>query len=55
MIKEADEVVGALSALFGGGSQSSKLGDMTFADPGLASMLSGIDNVRYPGWGYSLE
>jgi len=42
VIKEADEVVGALSALFGGGSQSSKLGDMTFADPGLASMLSAL-------------
>ena len=43
MLKEADEVVGALSALFGGGSPSAKLGNMTFAaDPGLASMLSGM-------------
>ena len=42
VLKEADEVVGALSALFGGGSQTDKLGNMTFADPGLASMLSGM-------------
>ena len=43
VVKEADEVVGALSALFGGGSPSAKLGNMTFAaDPGLASMLSGM-------------
>lgn len=48
VLKEADEVVGALSALFGGGSQTDKLGNMTFADPGLASMLSamGAGNIR---------
>ena len=42
MLKEADEPVGALSALFGGGLQSAKLGNMSFADPGLAKMFSGI-------------
>lgn len=40
VLKEADEVVGALSALFGGGSQSMNLGNMTFGDPGMASMFS---------------
>ena len=42
VLKEADEVVGALSALFGGGSQSLNLGNMTCADPGMANMLSGM-------------
>ena len=42
MLKEADEVVGALSALFGGGSQSMKLSNMTFGDPGMSSMFSGV-------------
>ena len=42
VLKEADEVVGALSALFGRGTQGLKLGNMTFADPGMASMLSGM-------------
>ncbi|CAH3149286.1 unnamed protein product [Porites lobata] len=45
VLKEAEEPVSALSALFGGGgSQSSKLGSMTFAaDPsGLASMFSAL-------------
>ena len=43
VLKEADEAVGALSALFGGGSQSGNLGNMTIAGgpSGLASMLSG--------------
>lgn len=47
MLKEADEPVSALSALFGGGSQSSKVGSMTFAaDPsGLASMFSGTVRI----------
>lgn len=48
VLKEAEEPVSALSALFGGGgSQSSKLGSMTFAsDPsGLASMFSGTVRV----------
>ena len=44
MLKEADEVVGALSALFGGGSQGLNLGNMTFANPGMASMLTGTSS-----------
>ena len=44
VLKEADEVVGALSALFGGGSQGLNLGNMTFANPGMASMLSGTSS-----------
>lgn len=44
MLKEADEAVGALSALFGGGSQSLNLGNMTFADPSMAGMLSGMSS-----------
>ena len=50
VLKEAEEPVSALSALFGGGgSQSSKLGSMTFAaDPsGLASMFSGTVRVYW--------
>lgn len=48
VLKEADEVVGALSALFGGGSQGLNLGNMTFANPGMASILSamGGGNIR---------
>ncbi|XP_068707010.1 stomatin-like protein 1 [Montipora foliosa] len=42
VLKEADEPVGALSALFGGGLQSAKLGNMSFADPGLAKMFSAL-------------
>ena len=42
VLKEADGPVGALSALFGGGLQSAKLGNMSFADPGLSRMLSGM-------------
>ena len=41
-MKEADGPVVALSALFGGGLQSAKLGNMSFADPGLTRMLSGM-------------
>lgn len=41
-MKEADGPVGALSALFGGGLQSAKLGNMSFADPALTRMLSGM-------------
>ena len=44
MLKEADEVVGALSALFGGGSQGLNLGNMTFANPGMAGMLTGMSS-----------
>lgn len=44
VLKEADEAVGALSALFGGGSQSGNLGNLTIAGgpSGLASMLSAM-------------
>ncbi|KAL9962945.1 hypothetical protein ACROYT_G032103 [Oculina patagonica] len=42
VLKEADEVVGALSALFGGGSQGLNLSNMTFADPSMTSMLSAM-------------
>ena len=49
MLKEADEVVGALSALFGGGSQGLNLGNMTFANPGMASMLSGMSSLNPRG------
>jgi len=45
VLKEADEVVGALSALFGGGSQGLNLGNMTFANPGMAGMLSGMSSL----------
>lgn len=50
MLKEADEVVGALSALFGGGSQGLNLGNMTFANPGMAGMLTGMSSEN-PGEG----
>lgn len=48
VLKEADEVVGALSALFGGGSQGLNLGNMTFANPGMAGMLTAMagGNIR---------
>ena len=48
VLKEADEAVGALSALFGGGSQSGNLGNLTIAGgpSGLASMLSGKE-IKY--------
>lgn len=46
MLKEADEVVGALSALFGGGSQGLNFGNMTFANPGMASMLTGMSSLN---------
>lgn len=42
VLKEADGPVGALSALFGGGLQSAKLGNISFADPALTRMLSGM-------------
>ena len=51
VLKEADEVVGALSALFGGGSQGLNLANMTFANPGMTAMLSGMSSYVSRGGG----
>jgi len=48
VLKEADGPVGALSALFGGGLQSAKLGNMSFADPALTRMLSAMSIQSKP-------
>ena len=42
VLKEADETVNVLSSLFGGGSYPSVLSNMTFADPAMASLFSGM-------------